>query len=165
MTADNQVGTWYIDEGSSVAGTWTTDNDSGTWSYTDGDSSYGAGSWENYAGTSQGTFANDNADYTVKVDSTGSDETGTTTEYVATTVGEDCGYSDNLGYWVECADGLTCEQQDTASSSGSYHICVAGEEDDEQEQWYAAEYEECGYYDDVLGYDITCQEGLTCQDY
>jgi hypothetical protein len=112
MTADNQVGTWYYDDGSSVAGTWATDNDSGTWSYTDGDSSYGAGSWENDAGTSQGTFANDNADYTIKVDSTGSDETGTNTEYIATTAGEDCGYSDNLGYWVECAraDGLTCEQ-------------------------------------------------------
>jgi hypothetical protein len=32
------------------------------------------------------------------------------------------------------------------------------------EYHYAAEGESCGYYSDDLGYDITCEDGLTCLD-
>ena len=45
----------------------------------------------------------------VFIDTTSEDEDDTD-EYVATTEGEDCGYSDDLGYWVECSEGLYCEQ-------------------------------------------------------
>jgi hypothetical protein len=41
---------------------------------------------------------------------------------------------------------------------------VSGHEDEEDEYHYAAEGENCGYYDDDLGYDITCETGLTCLD-
>ena len=41
---------------------------------------------------------------------------------------------------------------------------VSGYEDEEDEHYYAAEGENCGYYSDDLGYDITCESGLTCLD-
>ncbi len=47
-------------------------------------------------------------DTNIFIDTTPEDEEETD-EYVATTEGEDCGYSDALGYWVECSDGLYCE--------------------------------------------------------
>ena len=41
---------------------------------------------------------------------------------------------------------------------------VSGHEDEEDEYHYAAEGEACGYYDDDLGYDVSCESGLTCLD-
>ena len=68
------------------------------------------------------------------------------------------------GYEAECPYLNT----DTFDAYTLCCVCGGGSTsatDEEQEKWYAAEYDQCGYYDDVLGYDITCQEGLTCQDY
>ena len=78
--------------------------------------------------------------------------------------GDDClGWDETTQRaFPDCRSGLTCEQQDAATDSGNFYICVAEEED--EEHYYASEDEECGYYSDSLGYDVECDSGLTCVD-
>ena len=78
-------GVWNYDENTTLSGTWKSDD-----------------------GSEEGTWWAESSDpYTFIVNIPEEDETDV---YVATTEGEDCGWSDDLGYWVDCADGLSCEQ-------------------------------------------------------
>jgi hypothetical protein len=103
---------WNYDENTTLSGTWWQEstNEEGTW-------------WAE---------SSDPYTFIVNIPEEDEPEEDETDVYVQTTEGEDCGYFEILGYWVDCAEGLTCEQQENASTSGSYHICVASEEDEEE---------------------------------
>ena len=76
--------------------------DTGVWNFNEA-TSYD-GTWKSDITSEEGTWWAEESDpYTFVIYITGE-------VYVATTEGEDCGWSDNLGYWVDCADGLSCEQ-------------------------------------------------------
>jgi hypothetical protein len=105
MDKDGETaGYWYLPASDAAEGTYIGQygRNTGFWSFdTDSDQT---GVWRDAEGTEEGTFMRDPNNSDIFIDTTPEDE------YVATTAGEDCGYSDSLGYWVECADGLYCEQ-------------------------------------------------------
>jgi hypothetical protein len=62
------------------------------------------------------------------------------------------------GTWMQddgYAEGTWYAEEDAPMT-----FIVSGHDEDH----YAAEGESCGYYSDDLGYDITCEDGLTCLD-
>ena len=103
------AGYWYLPASDTAEGTWVGQygRETGFWSF-DADSDQ-TGVWRNSEGSEEGTFMRDPNNDNVFIDTTPEDE-DETDEYIATKEGEDCGYSDELGYWVECSEGLYCEQ-------------------------------------------------------
>ena len=166
---DEYNGFWFIND-DGTAGYWVSEDGlvTGDWAYDEGSTS--TGTWW-YEGDSSwiGTWATDESDNTIKYDSS---DYGESDEYtcndlddgtVTNSAGHGCEWYYQDGYEAECPYLNT----DTFDANELCCACGGGETvytGDDSDDYYAAEGEACGYYDDDRGYDVECDTDLICQE-